>query len=117
MPKLHLIDGRVIEAVDHRDAVREQIAQRHGLQRPVVGIAVERVLGLLAVLGDERVDDAVLDHHGVVEHRHVGHAAIGMARVDVAAEEGELLGGRLRRHAARFETLRLVHDAAHASGR
>ena len=47
-----------------------------------------------AVLDDLRVHVAVLDHHGIVEHRHVGHAAIGVAGVEVAAEQRVLLGGR-----------------------
>ncbi len=35
---------------------------------------------------------AVLDHHGVVEHGHVDHAAVAVPGVEVAAEQGVLLG-------------------------
>ena len=37
--------------------------------------AVDRARAVLDHLGR---DVAVLDHHGVVEHRHVGHAAVAM---------------------------------------
>ena len=33
----------------------------------------------------------VADHHGVVEDGHVGHAAFGMAGVEIVAEEGILV--------------------------
>ena len=81
-------------------------------QRPLVGVALRVGIGLQAILGDERVDDAVLDHHGVVEHRHVGHAAVGVARVDVAAEQRVLLGGGRRLQAARDEILVGIEHAA-----
>src|SRR5262249_60692184 len=42
-------------------------------------------------LDDARVDVAVFDHHRVVEHGHVRHAAVAMARVEIAAEDGVLL--------------------------
>ena len=29
---------------------------------------------------------AVLDHHGVVEERHVGHAAVRVTRIEIGAE-------------------------------
>ena len=51
-----------------------------------------------AVFGDDRVDVAVLDHHRIVEHRHVGHAAVGMALVEIGAEQRILLGRRLGRN-------------------
>src|SRR5204863_8027451 len=41
-------------------------------------------------------DMAVLYHHRVVEHGHVGHAAVAMAMVEIGAEYGILLGGRHR---------------------
>ena len=47
-----------------------------------------------AVFGQRRVDVAVFDHHRIVEHRHVGHAAVGMARVEVTAEQRVLLARR-----------------------
>ena len=86
--------------------------------------------GLGPVLGHEGVDDAVLHHHRVVEHGHVGHAAVGVARVDVAAEQRVLLGGRRRLqpagdevavgldHAAqRARRLELAHHHAHRDAR
>ena len=39
----------------------------------------------------------VLDHHGEIERRHVGHAALGMAGVEIGAEKDVVLVGRLRR--------------------
>src|ERR1700757_3804851 len=45
---------------------------------------------------------AILDHHGVVDARHVGHAAVAMARIEIAAEKDILfrgwLGGDNLRH-------------------
>ena len=49
-----------------------------------------------AVFDQAGLDMAVLDHHGVVEHRHVGHAAVAMAGVEIGAEHRILLGGRHR---------------------
>jgi hypothetical protein len=31
------------------------------------------------IFDDARLDVTVLDHHGVVEHGHVGHAAVAVA--------------------------------------
>ena len=39
----------------------------------------------------------VLDHHGEIERRHVGHAALGMPGVEIGAEEDVVLVGRFRR--------------------
>ena len=39
----------------------------------------------------------VLDHHGEIERRHVGHAALGMTGVEIGAEEDVVLVGRFRR--------------------
>jgi hypothetical protein len=41
------------------------------------------------------VDMGVLDHHRIVEHGHVRHAALAVARVEIGAEQRILLGGRL----------------------
>ena len=70
-----------------------------------------------AVLGDERVDDAVLYHHGVVQHAHVGHAAVGVARIDVGAKQRILLRGRRRLHAAGDEVLVGLDHAAQRAAR
>src|SRR5439155_16961308 len=48
------------------------------------------------VLDNPGLDVAVLHHHGVVEHGHVGHPAMAMAMVEIGAEYGILLGGRHR---------------------
>ena len=37
---------------------------------------------------------AVLDHHGVVEERHVGHAAVWVTRIEIGAEHAILFRGR-----------------------
>src|SRR5205807_4605464 len=50
----------------------------------------------LAVLDDAGLDVAVLYHHGVVEHGHVGHAAMAVAGIEIGAEHRILLGGRHR---------------------
>jgi hypothetical protein len=39
---------------------------------------------------------AVFHHHGVVEHRHVGHAAVAVPLVEIGAEHRILLGCRHR---------------------
>src|SRR5262245_66001196 len=50
-----------------------------------------------AILDDPSIDMAVLDHHGVVEHRHVSHAAVPVPRVKVGSEHRILFGSRGRR--------------------
>src|SRR3989442_1540732 len=51
----------------------------------------------LAVFDDAGFDMAVLHHHRVVEHGHVGHAAVAVPPVEIGAEHGILLR---RRHGA-----------------
>ncbi len=80
---------RLVERVDHRDAVGEPVAERHAHQGLLAAARIR--VGLQPIFGDERVDDAVFHHHGVVEHRHVGHAAVRVACIDVVAEERVLL--------------------------
>ena len=91
-----LLLARIVEAVHHGDAVAEAIAQRH---RDEGRRAVAARIGLYPVFGDEGLDHAVLDHERVVEHGHLGHAAVGVARVDIGAEQSILLRARRRRHA------------------
>src|SRR5690606_41537461 len=43
-----------------------------------------------AVLDDAGLDVAVLHHHGVVEHGHVGHAAMAVPLVEIGTEDGIL---------------------------
>ena len=49
-----------------------------------------------AVFDDAGFDVAVLHHHRVIEHGHVGHAAMAMALVEIGAEHRILLRGRHR---------------------
>ena len=82
----------VVEGIDHAEAVVEHIGQRDaghlapGLARP----------GGAGIFDDAAFDGSFLDHRGELEHIHVGHAAISMARVKVTTEEGELILGRPR---------------------
>ncbi|SDE39121.1 hypothetical protein SAMN04244550_00283 [Rhodobacter capsulatus] len=79
----------VVEAVDHRDAVIEHIGQADGRQRAGPGLHPA-----VAIFDDAGLHRRFLDHRGEFEDVHVGHAAIGMTRVKIAAEERELfLGG------------------------
>ncbi len=91
------------------------------LPRPVMR-AVRPAAAIFDQLG---AHVGVLDHHGVVEHGHVGHAAVGVARVEIGAEQRILLGGRHRRarmadqvlvglqHAAEFAGSELLRQHAH----
>ncbi len=92
---------------------REPVAERDSRERPRLRMLLERVLGLGAILGEERLHHAVLDHHGVVEHGHVRHAAVGVARIDVIAEQAELLGCRHGRDAPADEILVAGKRAPH----
>ena len=56
---------------------------------------MKRVRTAPAVFDDLGVDMGVLDHHGVVEHGHVRHAALAVAGVEIGAEQRILLGRRL----------------------
>src|SRR5713101_4720742 len=47
-----------------------------------------------AIFDNAGLDVAVLHHHRVIEHGHVGHAAMAMALVEIAAEHRILLRGR-----------------------
>ncbi len=58
---------------------------------------------------------AVLDHHGVVEHGHVGHAAVAVAGVEIGAEHRILLGGRRRRAHVADNVGVALGDAAHVA--
>ena len=49
-----------------------------------------------AIFDDAGLDVAVLHHHRVIEHGHVGHAAMAMALVEIGAEYRILLRGRHR---------------------
>ena len=49
-----------------------------------------------AIFDDAGFDVAVLHHHRVVEHGHVGHAAMAVPLVEIGAEHRILLRGRHR---------------------
>src|SRR6185503_16639860 len=82
-----------------------------------VGDVLEDHVGAEPTPGGLRVVDAVLHHHGVVEHAHVGHAAVGVTRIDVGAKQRILLRGRCRLHAAGNEVLVDLDHAAQRPAR
>ena len=51
-----------------------------------------------AIFHDMGVDRRLLDHRDIVEQAHVAHAAAGMARIQIGAQQRELLARRFRRH-------------------
>ena len=84
-----------IEGIDQRQAVGEAIGEadrEQGTRAVLTAGSTAR-----AILGQHRVDMRVLDHHGEIERRHVGHAPLGMAGVEIGAEEDVVLVGRFRR--------------------
>ena len=105
--------GWIVEAVNHRNAVGQAVAKCHGLERPLVDRQVHRAFGLFAIFGEEGIDDTVFDHHAVIEHRHVGHAAVAVARIDVGSEKPVLLGAGFRSNAARHEPAVARGDTRH----
>ena len=68
------------EAVDHGKPVFEPVGQGGGDQ-PVVAV---RRAG--AVLDERGIDGGVLDHGNEVERRHVCHAALLVAHVEIGAQ-------------------------------
>ena len=81
--------------IDHGQAVGHLVGQRHGDQLAMALAGDEAVRPAPAVFDHLGVDMRVLDHHGVVEHRHVRHAAAAVARIEIGAEQRVLLGRRL----------------------
>jgi hypothetical protein len=79
----------LVEGIDHGQAVGEPVGEAAGDQ--AIRVAARRV-GREAIFDQPRVDMAVLDHHLIIDHVHVRHAAIGVARADIAAKERILLG-------------------------
>jgi hypothetical protein len=59
---------------------------------------------------------AVLDHHRIVEHGHVDHAAVGVAGVEIAPEQRILVGGWPVRH-DRADDVAVVLEHAPQIGR
>ncbi len=72
---------------------------------------------LAAVFDDAGVDVAVLDHHRIVEHGHVGHAAVAVAGIEIVAEHRILLRGRHRHAHLGGEVRVVVEHAPHAAAR
>ena len=72
-----------------------------------------RIFGALAILGQKRVDDRILDHHAEVERTHVRHAAVAVARIDIGAEQAILLVSRHGWHAARNKARITLKHALH----
>ncbi len=70
-----------------------------------------------AIFDDAGLDVAVLDHHGVVEHGHVGHAAVAVPGIEIGAEHRILLGGRHGDAHLAGDVVVALDDAAHAAGR
>ena len=87
---------RLVERIDHGEAVAQHVGQRDRVERAGAAAGEARIGVAPAVFDDARVDVAVLDHHGVVEHGHVRHAAVAVAGVEIGAEHRILLGGRHR---------------------
>src|SRR5262249_56885489 len=69
------------------------------------------------VFDEASVDVAVFDHHGVVEHRHVGHAAMPMARIEIGTEDRILFRGRGRRAHVAYHVGIALGDPAHVARR
>ena len=87
-----------IKGIDQRQPIGEPIGQADGDQRALATAGHRRATPRARYSRADGVDMAILDHHGEVEHRHVGHAAVGMALVEIGAKQRILLAGRLRRH-------------------
>ena len=69
------------------------------------------------IFDDAGLDVAVFHHHGVVEHRHIGHAAVAMTRIEIGAEYRVLLGRRHRRLHLGDDIHVAAGDPAHAARR
>ena len=107
-PKAHLRQVGVVKAVDHRQPVIEHIGQADGGQR-AAAFPLPRGAG---VFDDTRFDRRLLDHRGEFEDVHVGHAAIGVAAVKVAAKQGELVFGGPGAGGVAAQGRRTAQDAA-----
>ena len=97
MPRLrerHARDRRSCRPSRCRRLGGRRAKRRSAAPSPVLGS------GPQAVFGDARLHHAVFHHQRVVEHRHLGHAAVAVARIDIGAEQRILLGARAWLHAA-----------------
>jgi hypothetical protein len=93
----------VEEGIDEAQPVIEDVGQADRGQR-VVAVAV-------AVLDHARLDGRFLDHGGELEDVHVGHSAIRVPRVEVAAEERVLLLRRPGRTGGAHEARVALEDS------
>ncbi len=108
---------RIEERIDHRQPVAEHVGERDRQQLPGAA-AVDGGIGAAPAVFDQAgVDVAVLDHHGVVEHGHVGHAAVAVAGVEIGAEHRILLGSGRRRADVADDVGVALGDAAHVARR
>src|SRR6266480_4650288 len=105
------------ERIDHGQAVAQQVGQCDAQQRTAAVAGPAGLCILAAVFDDAGIDVAVLDHHRIVEHGHVGHAAVAMARIEVAAKHRILLGGRHRHPHLAGEVRVALEHAPHAAAR
>ena len=85
MPRLRFEQRRIEERIDHREPVGHHVGQRHGDQRLVLWLAEP-------VLDQHRLHRRVLDHVFIVDEVHRRHAATGVTGLEIALEQGELLG-------------------------
>ena len=81
------------ERIDHRKAIAENVGERHR-DEVLAAFGVCAVGRLAPIFDDASLDMAVLNHHRIVEHSHVCHAAMVMAGVEIGAEDRILLRGR-----------------------
>ena len=108
-------ESRVEEGVDHGEAVAHAVGQRCGNQGSL-GLAGDAIaFSPQPVFDDLRVHMGILDHHRVIEHRHVGHAAALVAVVEIAAKQRVLLAGWLRRIFGGHDIGIGRQDAAHGT--
>src|SRR6516165_302741 len=66
------------------------------------------------IFDDPGFDVTVFDHHRVVEHGHVGHAAVAVAGIEITSKYRILFGGRHRYAHLAHQVAIEVEDAAHA---
>src|SRR4029077_18472249 len=85
---------RIEKRVNHRQSVAEDVGERDSQHLPGPAPVNATVGTAPAVFDQARLDVAVFDHHGVIEHRDVGHAAVAVARVEIGTEYRILFGGR-----------------------
>src|SRR5262249_57380300 len=105
------------ERVDHGEPVAEHVGERDRKQFAAAA-GVDGGIGTAAPVFDYAgFDVAVLHHDGVVEHSHIRHSAVTVARVEIGAEHRILLGGRHRGPHFADEIAVAVENAPHAPRR